>query len=334
MNIQKIENNYNLSSFIEELSETKSQLKVTCSESIADILTMSFLKYNSNYSPSLSVIGIKSQSIKTLTSNPVGIVEDIFTLIGNIKNLKFLLNSEILKNYAEEFVVTITADEAKPITVADIKSSGIVVSNNDEDIICHTSQACSIELLLAVGCGYNAPNQNENIFHCFEKGFLTLDTNFSRNIKIVTNYKEGTTKENGNLTIELESLNGTLSKEILLQGISFGFKIFESLKSNYEIETIYVKKAEEQQILSLELLKKQGYLPQSIFRKLSEQKIYEIGDLSLFSEFELQNAENPLTEREIFFIKQLLGRYNLELIVDKENNKIIDIPNEENIDNE
>ena len=302
-NIQK----NNITSFIEEISTTKSQLKISCQEPIGHIITMSLKKYVLNYSPSLGVIGIKSDSIKTLFSNPDGIKEDIFTLLRNIKNLKFVLTDEIISNYKDEMIISISSDNEKQITVSDINSNIKILNPNDE-VICNFSKSITIELLIALGKGFHSSATNEKIFKCSEKDFLSLDTNFSRNILIESIFEDGI------LTINIESLNGTSPVQILKQGFLFFNNVFSVLKGSEYISEINIKEEIKEKILSLELLKNQGHIPKIIYKKLLERNIKEIGDLSVSTEKELKSGENYFSDREILFIKKLLANYDLELI--------------------
>lgn len=179
--------------------------------------------------PGVAVTGVAIDGVPHEFSTVNGVVEDVMTIILNLKRVNFKMTGD------EPQIVTIEAKGEKVVTAADIKGpSQIDVINKDQHIATLTAKnsVLKVEITLEKGIGYaskEARVKNEKA----PIGTIILDADFTpiRRVKYeVENMRVGDRTDYNRLSIAIET-DGTVSpKEVLHESISIMIDQLDAMK--------------------------------------------------------------------------------------------------------
>lgn len=166
--------------------------------------------------PGASLTSIKIDGVSHEFQTLDGIKEDVIVMILNLKKVRFKMNSE------EPQVVTLSVKGPKPVTAADIKTSGQVeVLNPDLHIVDVTGKVnLNIEMTVEKGLGFIPKEifQKEKV----DVGTIAVDAIFTPVRRVsyeVENMRVGDKTNHNRLRISIET-DGTLApREALSQSI-------------------------------------------------------------------------------------------------------------------
>ena len=104
-----------------------------------------------------------------------GIVEDVTTIVLNLKNIV------IKKNVEEDRVITLFSDKEGVVTAGDIKTDGDVEIINKDQVIATVAKGgkLNMEMIVASGRGYVPSNENKKYIENEKIGFIPIDALYS-----------------------------------------------------------------------------------------------------------------------------------------------------------
>jgi DNA-directed RNA polymerase subunit alpha len=179
--------------------------------------------------PGVAVTGVSIDGVPHEFSTVSGVVEDVMTIILNLKRVNFKMIGD------EPQIVTIEAKGEKVVTAVDIKGpSQIDVINKDQHIATLTAKnsVLKVEITLEKGIGYaskEARVKNEKA----PIGTIILDADFTpiRRVKYeVENMRVGDRTDYNRLSVAIETDGTVTPKEVLHESISIMIDQLEAMK--------------------------------------------------------------------------------------------------------
>ena len=125
--------------------------------------------------PGSSVISVKIDGVMHEFQKIDGIIEDVTTIVLNIKNL-------VVKNHSEEIkTLKLSVHKEGVVTAADFEKNADVEIINPDLVICTLVKGGKIdmELKIANGRGYVEAKVNKELLEDAEVGVIPVDSNFS-----------------------------------------------------------------------------------------------------------------------------------------------------------
>ena len=125
--------------------------------------------------PGSAVTSIKIDGVLHEFQKIEGVVEDVTTIILNIKNL-------VLKNYSnEEKVIHLVKSTEGPVTAGDIERDADIEIVNPDLVICNLVKGgkISMELVVKNGRGYFTSAENKKNIPEAKAGVIAIDSNYS-----------------------------------------------------------------------------------------------------------------------------------------------------------
>ena len=125
--------------------------------------------------PGSAIVAFKVDGVMHEFTTIEGIVEDVTTIVLNLKSI-------VVKNSTDEVKkLTLSVNEEKTVTAADIVlDEGVEIINPDQ-VICTVSKGgkLEMELLVANGRGYVPSNENKSFVDNQKIGFIPIDALYS-----------------------------------------------------------------------------------------------------------------------------------------------------------
>lgn len=274
---------------------------------------------------SLEGVAVNSVKIKGVLhefSTIEGVLEDVVQIILNLKKVRFKMHDKgpVKINLKHKGEGKITAKEIKC-------SSGIEVMNTDQHIATVTDKKTEIDMELEIskGLGYVPVEQQEREEK--EVGVIAMDAVYTPVRRVnynVENMRVGKRTDYDKITLEIVTDGSITPKEafekaarILVDQFSALFKISskkeEEKKKEVPVEKKKKKIQKEDEIdpkkIKVEDLK---VLSTRTLNVLEANKVSKVGDITKFSEDELDNLEG-MGKRGIKEIKKAIGSFGLIL---------------------
>ena len=128
--------------------------------------------------PGTSISAIKIDGVMHEFQKIEGIVEDVTTIVLNLKNV-------VIKNHAEDTSgikkMTLKANEEGVVTAGDIEHDSDLEVINKDQVVCTLVKGGKInmELYVTSGRGYSDSKENQKLFENAPVGLITIDSNYS-----------------------------------------------------------------------------------------------------------------------------------------------------------
>jgi DNA-directed RNA polymerase subunit alpha len=181
--------------------------------------------------PGAAVTAVKIDGVSHEFSTIDGVKEDVITLLLNLKNVRFELNSD------EPQKVTLSAKGPKLVTAADIASTGQVTIANEDQYICEITGKSSISAELTIERGLGFVPRDAHHKQKADIGTIFLDAIFSPIRRVSYDVEEMRVGDKTNfnrLRITIET-DGTISpREALEQSVK---TMIEQLAAIVEIDS-------------------------------------------------------------------------------------------------
>jgi DNA-directed RNA polymerase subunit alpha len=256
--------------------------------------------------PGSAIVAFKVDGVMHEFTTIPGIVEDVTTIVLNLKSV-------VVKNNTDEVQkITISVNEEKEVTAADINVvEGVEIVNPDQHI-CTVSKGgkLEMELLVANGRGYVPSNENKSFVENQKVGFIPIDALYSPIERIsyeVESARVGQDASYDKLIMNVQT-NGSirpedamaLSAKIIIEHLN----IITNLSEIADMTGIMNAKQEDSKLKKLETSIDDLDFSVRAYNCLKRAGVNTLGDLTEKSELEMMKIRN-------------LGKKSLKEVMDK-----------------
>ncbi len=125
--------------------------------------------------PGSAIVAVKIDGVMHEFQTMEGIVEDVTTIVLNLKNIV------VKNNTKEEVILKLYADKEGVVTAADIEENADVEIINKDQVIATIAKGgkLNMELIVANGRGYVPSNENKKYIENQKIGFIPIDALYS-----------------------------------------------------------------------------------------------------------------------------------------------------------
>lgn len=256
--------------------------------------------------PGSAIVAVKIDGVAHEFQTIEGIVEDVTTIILNLKNI-------VVKNHSDEDkTMHLYVDSEKTVTAADIETDADVEVINKDQVIATVSKGgkLDMEFIVSNGRGYVPSNENKKLLENKKIGFIPIDALYSPIERIsydVTNARVGQDASYDKLTMNVQT-NGSLRPE---EAMALGAKILiehlniiTNLSEIADTTGIMNAKQEDSKMKKLETSIDDLDFSVRAYNCLKRAGINTLGDLTEKSEMEMMKIRN-------------LGKKSLKEVIDK-----------------
>ena len=256
--------------------------------------------------PGSAIVAFKVDGVMHEFTTIEGIVEDVTTIVLNLKSIVVKNNTDEVKK------LTLSVNEEKTVTAADIVTDGDVEIINPDQVICTVSKGgkLEMELLVANGRGYVPSNENKSFVEGQKIGYIPIDTLYSPIERIsyeVDSARVGQDASYDKLIMNVQT-NGSLRPEeamalaakILIEHLN----IVTNLSEIADMTGIMNAKQEDSKLKKLETSIDDLDFSVRAYNCLKRAGVNTLGDLTEKSELEMMKIRN-------------LGKKSLKEVMDK-----------------
>ena len=256
--------------------------------------------------PGSAIVAFKADGVMHEFTTIEGVVEDVTTIVLNLKSIVVKNNTDEVKK------LTLSVNEEKTVTAADIVTDGDVEIINPDQVICTVSKGgkLEMELLVANGRGYVPSNENKSFVENQKIGFIPIDALYSPIERIsyeVESARVGQDASYDKLIMNVQT-NGSLRPEeamalaskILIEHLN----IVTNLSDIADMTGIMNAKQEDSKMKKLETSIDDLDFSVRAYNCLKRAGVNTLGDLTEKSELEMMKIRN-------------LGKKSLKEVMDK-----------------
>ena len=256
--------------------------------------------------PGSAIVAFKADGVMHEFTTIEGIVEDVTTIVLNLKSIVVNNNTDEVKK------LTLSVHEEKVVTAADIVlDEGVEIINPDQ-VICTVSAGgkLDMELLVANGRGYVPSNENKSFVEGQKVGYIPIDALYSPIERIsyeVDSARVGQDASYDKLIMNVQT-NGSIKPEeamalaakILIEHLN----IVTNLSEIADMTGIMNAKQEDSKLKKLETSIDDLDFSVRAYNCLKRAGVNTLGDLTEKSELEMMKIRN-------------LGKKSLKEVIDK-----------------
>lgn len=257
--------------------------------------------------PGSAIVAVKIDGVMHEFQTMEGIVEDVTTIVLNLKNVVVKNNSE------EEVILKLYSDKEGVVTAGDIEtnSDDVEIINKDQVIATIAKGGkLDMELIVANGRGYVPSNENKKYIENQKIGFIPIDALYSPIERIsyeTENARVGQDASYDKLIIEVFT-NGSIRPEeamalaakIMIEHLN----IVTNLSEIADVTGIMNAKQEDSKLKKLETSIDDLDFSVRAYNCLKRAGVNTLGDLTSKSEIEMMKIRN-------------LGKKSLKEVIDK-----------------
>ena len=256
--------------------------------------------------PGSAIVAFKAEGVMHEFTTIEGIVEDVTTIVLNLKSIVVKNNTDEVKK------LTLSVHEEKTVTARDIVlDEGVEIINPDQ-VICTISKGgkLDMELLVANGRGYVSSNDNKSFVEGQKIGYIPIDALYSPIERIsyeVDSARVGQDASYDKLVMNVQT-NGSIKPEeamalaakILIEHLN----IVTNLSEIADMTGIMNAKQEDSKLKKLETSIDDLDFSVRAYNCLKRAGVNTLGDLTEKSELEMMKIRN-------------LGKKSLKEVIDK-----------------
>ncbi len=256
--------------------------------------------------PGSAIVAVKIEGAMHEFQALDGVVEDVTTIILNLKNV-------VVKNHTdEEKVIRLSVSEERVVTAADIETDSDVEVINKDQVIATLAKGgkLDMEMIVANGRGYVPSTENKKYTENSKIGYIPIDALYSPIERIsyeVDNARVGQDANYDKLIMNVQT-NGSirpeeamaLSAKILIEHLN----IVTNLSEIADVTGIMNAKQEDSKLKKLETSIDDLDFSVRAYNCLKRAGINTLGDLTEKSELEMMKIRN-------------LGKKSLKEVIDK-----------------
>ena len=256
--------------------------------------------------PGSAIVAFKAAGVMHEFTTIEGIVEDVTTIVLNLKSIVVKNNTDEVKK------LTLSVNEEKTVTAADIVTDGDVEIINPDQVICTVSKGgkLEMELLVANGRGYVPSNENKSFVEGQKLGYIPIDALYSPIERIsyeVDSARVGQDASYDKLIMNVQT-NGSIRPEeamaLAAKIIIEHLNIVTNLSEIADMTGIMNAKQEDSKLKKLETSIDDLDFSVRAYNCLKRAGVNTLGDLTEKSELEMMKIRN-------------LGKKSLKEVIDK-----------------
>ena len=256
--------------------------------------------------PGSAIVAFKVDGVMHEFTTIEGIVEDVTTIVLNLKSIVVKNNTDEVKK------LTLSVNEEKTVTAADIVTDGDVEIINPDQVICTISKGgkLEMELLVANGRGYVPSNENKSFVEGQKVGYIPIDALYSPIERIsyeVDSARVGQDASYDKLIMNVQT-NGSIRPEeamaLAAKIIIEHLNIVTNLSEIADMTGIMNAKQEDSKLKKLETSIDDLDFSVRAYNCLKRAGVNTLGDLTEKSELEMMKIRN-------------LGKKSLKEVMDK-----------------
>ena len=244
--------------------------------------------------PGSAIVAVKIDGVMHEFQTIDGIVEDVTTIVLNLKNI-------IVKNNSKENKkLELHATKEGVVTAGDIKTDADVEIINPDQVIATLAKGgkLNMELIVANGRGYTPANENKKHIEEEEVGFIAIDSIYSPVERVsydVENARIGQDANYDKLIMEVSTKGSikpeeaiALSARIMIEHLN----ILAELNEIADITGIMNAKKEDTKLKKLETSIDDLDFSVRAYNCLKRAGVNTLGDLTAKSELEMMKVRN------------------------------------------
>lgn len=256
--------------------------------------------------PGSAIVAVKIDGVMHEFQTMEGIVEDVTTIVLNLKNIV------VKNNTQEEVILKLYSDKEGVVTAADIEENADVEIINKDQVIATIAKGgkLDMELIVANGRGYVPSNENKKYIENQKIGFIPIDALYSPIERIsyeIDNARVGQDASYDKLIMEVFT-NGSIRPEeamalaakIMIEHLN----IVTNLSEIADVTGIMNAKQEDSKLKKLETSIDDLDFSVRAYNCLKRAGVNTLGDLTSKSEVEMMKIRN-------------LGKKSLKEVIDK-----------------
>ena len=256
--------------------------------------------------PGSAIVAVKIDGVMHEFQAVDGIVEDVTTIILNLKNVVVKNNTQDVK------ILKLFADKEGTVTAADIETDSDVEIMNGDQVIATLAKGgkLDMELMVANGRGYVPSTDNKKFVDNEKKGFIPIDALYSPIERVSYDVESARVGQDANydkLIMEVFT-NGSLRPEeamalaakIMIEHLN----IITNLSEIADVTGIMNAKQEDSKAKKLETSIDDLDFSVRAYNCLKRAGVNTLGDLTSKSELEMMKIRN-------------LGKKSLKEVIDK-----------------
>ena len=256
--------------------------------------------------PGSAIVAVKIDGVMHEFQTMEGIVEDVTTIVLNLKNIVVKNNTE------EEVILKLYSDKEGVVTAGDIEENPDVEVINKDQVIATIAKGgkLDMELIVANGRGYVPSQENKKYIENQKIGFIPIDALYSPIDRIsyeVDNARVGQDASYDKLIMEVFT-NGSMRPEeamalaakIMIEHLN----IVTNLSEIADVTGIMNAKQEDSKLKKLETSIDDLDFSVRAYNCLKRAGVNTLGDLTAKSEVEMMKIRN-------------LGKKSLKEVIDK-----------------
>jgi DNA-directed RNA polymerase subunit alpha len=256
--------------------------------------------------PGSAIVAVKIDGVMHEFQTMEGVVEDVTTIVLNLKNIVVKNNSE------EEKVLKLYSDKEGVVTAGDIETDPEVEIINKDQVIATIAKGgkLDMELIVSNGRGYVPSNENKKYVENQKVGFIPIDALYSPIERIsyeIDNARVGQDASYDKLIMEVFT-NGSIRPEeamalaakIMIEHLN----IVTNLSEIADVTGIMNAKQEDSKLKKLETSIDDLDFSVRAYNCLKRAGVNTLGDLTAKSEVEMMKIRN-------------LGKKSLKEVIDK-----------------
>ena len=256
--------------------------------------------------PGSAIVAVKIDGVMHEFQTMDGVVEDVTTIVLNLKNVVVKNNTQDVK------IIKLYADKEGVVTAADIETDADVEVISKDQVIATLAKGgkLDMEIMVANGRGYVPSNENKSFIDNEKKGFIPIDAIYSPIERVSYETESARVGQDANydkLIMEVFT-NGSLRPEeamalaakIMIEHLN----IVTNLSEIADITGIMNAKQEDNKLKKLETSIDDLDFSVRAYNCLKRAGVNTLGDLTSKSELEMMKIRN-------------LGKKSLKEVIDK-----------------
>ena len=256
--------------------------------------------------PGSAIVAVKIDGVMHEFQTMEGIVEDVTTIVLNLKNIV------VKKHTEDEVILKLYADKEGVVTAGDIEENSDVEIINKDQVIATIAKGgkLDMELIIANGRGYVPSNENKKYIENQKIGFIPIDALYSPIERIsyeIDNARVGQDASYDKLIMEVFT-NGSIRPEeamalaakIMIEHLN----IVTNLSEIADVTGIMNAKQEDSKLKKLETSIDDLDFSVRAYNCLKRAGVNTLGDLTSKSEVEMMKIRN-------------LGKKSLKEVIEK-----------------
>ena len=256
--------------------------------------------------PGSAIVAVKIAGAMHEFQTLEGVVEDVTSIILNLKNV-------VVKNHTEEIkTLKLSVSEERVVTAADIQTDADVEIINPDQVIATVSKGgkLDMELMIANGRGYVPSTDNKKFIENSAIGFIPIDALYSPVERVIPEVESARVGQDANYDKLIMHVytNGSIRPEeamaLAAKILIEHFNVLTELSEISDMTGIMTAKQEDSKLKKLETSIDDLDFSVRAYNCLKRAGINTLGDLTDKSELEMMKIRN-------------LGKKSLKEVIDK-----------------